>query len=260
MTSVLITDREALFAEGVECLLVRAGYSVRIVGRSLGTSAVVTTAERFEPDVILVGVGTRDEADALELIRSLAELRSVVIAVASSDDPVVWAGCIERGASAVIGKAQHADDLLSAIDEIARGGAPMSVHTREELLAILRRTRAAEQEQQAPFRHLTGREAQVLAGLIDGRTASQLSKDLGVRLTTIRSHIRAALQKLGVKSQLAAVAMARRAGWPADRYDSRGNLRVLPSDRRISLDRPLAAAWAERAGSNGFDPDRERLA
>lgn len=249
MTSVLITDREALFAEGIECLLSRAGYSVRVVGRSLGTSAVVTTAERFQPDVVLVGVGTRDEADALELIRSLSDLRSVVIALATSDDPVAWASCIERGAAAVIGKAQHADDLLAAIDSAATGGAPMSVHTREELLAVLRRTRAIEHERQAPFRHLTGREAQVLAGLIDGRTASQLSKDLGVRLTTIRSHIRAALQKLGVKSQLAAVAMARQAAWPSAATEQRGTgLRVVP-ERRISLEsaaRSLTPAWDDR--------------
>ena len=36
-----------------------------------------------------------------------------------------------------------------------------------------------------------------------------------VSLATVRSHIRAILQKLGVNSQLAAVAAATKAGWNA---------------------------------------------
>jgi len=35
-----------------------------------------------------------------------------------------------------------------------------------------------------------------------------------VSLTTVRSQIRSVLMKLGVNSQLAAVALARRQGWP----------------------------------------------
>jgi DNA-binding NarL/FixJ family response regulator len=38
-------------------------------------------------------------------------------------------------------------------------------------------------------------------------------------LTTVRSQIRAVLQKLGVRSQLAAVAQANRVGWTRDRVE-----------------------------------------
>ena len=47
-----------------------------------------------------------------------------------------------------------------------------------------------------------------------GRPAEGIAKDLVVSLATVRSQIRSLLLKLGVHSQLAAVAMARCAGWP----------------------------------------------
>ena len=53
----------------------------------------------------------------------------------------------------------------------------------------------------------------MLGALIDGMSAEEIAEADFVALTTIRSQIRAILQKLGVRSQLAAVAKANRAGW-----------------------------------------------
>lgn len=55
---------------------------------------------------------------------------------------------------------------------------------------------------------LTARESQVLALLMSGETAGEIAAQLVVSLPTVRSHIRAIMRKLGVSSQLAAVALA----------------------------------------------------
>ena len=60
----------------------------------------------------------------------------------------------------------------------------------------------------ATFDRLTKREALVLGELIDGLSAEEIAEVHFVALTTVRSQIRAVLQKLGVRSQLAAVALA----------------------------------------------------
>ena len=65
----------------------------------------------------------------------------------------------------------------------------------------------------SPFEQLTMREREVLAALVDGLTAEEIAETHFVALTTVRSQIRAVLQKLGVRSQLAAVAYANRVGW-----------------------------------------------
>ena len=65
------------------------------------------------------------------------------------------------------------------------------------------------------FEQLTRRERQVLLALMRGATAREISKESYVSLPTVRSQIRSILLKLGVSSQLAAVVLAYRSGWPA---------------------------------------------
>jgi DNA-binding NarL/FixJ family response regulator len=55
---------------------------------------------------------------------------------------------------------------------------------------------------------LTTSERRVLFFLTQGLAAQEIADDLVVSLTTVRSHIRSVLRKLGVRSQLAAVAVA----------------------------------------------------
>ena len=55
---------------------------------------------------------------------------------------------------------------------------------------------------------LTDREKFVLAELIEGHCAEEIANAAYVSISTVRSQIKAILQKLGVNSQLAAVAQA----------------------------------------------------
>ncbi len=79
------------------------------------------------------------------------------------------------------------------------------------------------------FAVLTDREKVVLAELIEGHCAEEIANAAYVSISTVRSQIKAILQKLGVNSQLAAVAQARRAGWSLD------NHRALPQRRATDV-------------------------
>lgn len=76
-----------------------------------------------------------------------------------------------------------------------------------------RRERAEREHRLAPFESLTDREREVLGELMRGRQVEEISHDLFVSEATVRTHVRAILQKLAVRSQLAAVARAREVGW-----------------------------------------------
>ena len=70
----------------------------------------------------------------------------------------------------------------------------------------------------------------MLGALIEGMSAEEIAEADFVALTTIRSQIRAILHKLGVRSQLAAVAQANRAGWQPPtpvRRARRGSMMVV---------------------------------
>lgn len=80
------------------------------------------------------------------------------------------------------------------------------------------------------FDCLTPREEHVLSALMTGAKARDICVQSFVSMPTVRSQIRSILIKLGVTSQLAAVALAYQSGWPG------------PRDRRPGLALQVAAA------------------
>ena len=97
--------------------------------------------------------------------------------------------------------------------DVARLGARLSREERDELLRLLREHRQQDHQRLAPFEQLSPREQQVLASVMEGLSAEAIAERDYVSLSTTRTQIRSILTKLGVNSQIAAVAMARAAGW-----------------------------------------------
>jgi len=73
------------------------------------------------------------------------------------------------------------------------------------------------------FERLSPRERQVLMALMEGQTASEISREAYVSMPTVRSQIRSILSKLGVTSQLGAVVLAYRSGWDGGPGAARGS-------------------------------------
>ncbi len=91
--------------------------------------------------------------------------------------------------------------------------------TCDAMVDELRIERAGQRRALSPFERLTLRERRVLAALREGMSTEEIADQHYVALTTVRSQIRAVLQKLGVRSQLAAVAHANRVGWKLEDND-----------------------------------------
>jgi DNA-binding NarL/FixJ family response regulator len=121
---------------------------------------------------------------------------------------LVLAECVEAGAAGWIGKGAVLDEVDSTLDRVVAGEAVIGRTDRAALLDELRTERAVTLRATATFDKLTQREALVLGALVDGLSAEEIAEAHFVALTTVRSQIRAVLQKLGVRSQLAAVAFA----------------------------------------------------
>ena len=71
----------------------------------------------------------------------------------------------------------------------------------------------------------------MLVELLEGHCAEEIAEVSFVSISTIRSQIKSILQKLGVNSQLAAVALARRSGWPLEQPEE---TRPKPGNTRRS--------------------------
>ncbi len=84
------------------------------------------------------------------------------------------------------------------------------------------------------FDRLTRREQEVLSALMRGAKARDICVQSYVSMPTVRSQIRSILMKLGVTSQLAAVALAYQSGWS-------GRKGRDPDDVLVSVDQRASA-------------------
>jgi DNA-binding NarL/FixJ family response regulator len=220
---VLIVEDHALITDSLVLALgSQAGFEARAVPPdALEHDDVVAAAAAFGPQVVLLDLSLGVGAGGLPrkgtpLIGPLRELGACVLVLSASTDRIRLAECLEAGAAGLLNKAQPFHEVIEAIQDVLDGRPRLRAGERDDLLAELRRWRAEREQRFGPFQRLTERERHVLEAVIDGLPADEIAVRDGVSITTVRTHIRAALDKLGVKSQLAAVALARRTGWPAD--------------------------------------------
>jgi DNA-binding NarL/FixJ family response regulator len=213
MASVLIIEDHSLMAESLAVALGAEGFTATV---AIGKSArdVLTQAEAFRPDVVLLDLDLGPELGrGLDLLPDLRRLAAHVVIVSGATSRLDLAAAVELGAFGIVGKNQPVAELIAAVKSTADGRAILTPGERNALLAELYASRAARLRELEPFSHLTPREQEVLRGLIKGLRARDLAREASTSQATVRTQIRGVLTKLGVSSQLEAVALARETGW-----------------------------------------------
>jgi two-component system, NarL family, nitrate/nitrite response regulator NarL len=114
--------------------------------------------------------------------------------------------CLDAGARGVVPKQRPLSDLVAAVEIIASGGLVPDGDTRVRLVEAAHQEHMTLVERHRRISTLTTSEHRVLDALLQGMSAREISRDRAVSLTTVRAHIRGILSKLGVNSQLGAVA------------------------------------------------------
>lgn len=215
-TSLLVVEDHAVIADSLAIALRLRGFEHVdvITGQGIAAHRVVTAAEAMgSGTVVVLDLHLGDGQLATPMIAPLREHGVRVLVLTVEQDPRLLAECLEAGADGVFDKAQPFDGLVEMLHDAARGYSIMSVSAREELLAALREARLGEWRQSSRFDDLTRRERDVLRGLVAGRNVEEIAREAGIAHSTVRTHVKSLLRKLGVNSQLAAVALARAGGW-----------------------------------------------
>jgi DNA-binding NarL/FixJ family response regulator len=214
---VLLVDDHALFAQAVEITLRAADVPAHRITPRTGAQIVQEVAQCAPATVLLdlrLGRGEDDVAiDGLDLVGPLTQERCRVVVVTGETGDDVWGTALERGAVTVLPKDVDLPVLIDVLVAVRRGEKVLDEGRRQDLMAAARRARAEESARQAPFTQLSRREDEVLRELAAGQPAAAIAAAAFVSEATVRTQIRAVLTKLGVSSQLQAVALARQAGW-----------------------------------------------
>ena len=215
--SVLLVDDHALFAQAVEIGLRAAGIEAqRVVPRS-AAQIVAAAVEAGAVTVLLdLGLGTGEDGEPLDGLVLVGPLRAqgcrVVVMTGETGD-ATWGTAVEQGAVTVLPKDTELPALVDVLAAVAAGEQVLDEGRRQDLLAAARRARSEAVARLSPFAQLSRREDEVLRALADGQSAAAIAATAYVSEATVRTQIRAILTKLGVSSQLQAVALARRARW-----------------------------------------------
>lgn len=135
-----------------------------------------------------------------------------VVVVSASDDPAVIRRCMDFGASGFIPKTLDVESMRAAISRVLEGG----VWTPPDV-DLESRADAESADLMARLATLTPQQVRVLMMLSEGLLNKQIAFQLGVSEATVKAHVSAILQKLGVESRTQAVITAAKieAGqWP----------------------------------------------
>jgi two-component system nitrate/nitrite response regulator NarL len=213
---VLVVDDHQLVVIGLELALRARDWTVQSASGP-DAATVVAQAHEFRPDCVLLDLHLGEEmGSGVNLIAPLSETGAAVVMLTAETDVFLLASCIEAGAEGWIGKDAFLDRVVASIEEVMAGRPLIGRAAREAMLDDLRVRRDGLTRALSPFERLTPRERSVLSCLAEGMSADEIATTHYVSLATVRSQVRAVLQKLGVRSQLAAVAMVNRAGWKPD--------------------------------------------
>jgi DNA-binding NarL/FixJ family response regulator len=126
-----------------------------------------------------------------------------VIVVSANDDPAAIRRCMEFGASGFIPKTLGVDAMRAAISRILNGG----VWTPPDV-DLSAGSDAETAELMARMATLTPQQVRVLMMLSEGLLNKQIAYQLSVSEATVKAHVSAILQKLGVESRTQAVIAA----------------------------------------------------
>jgi DNA-binding NarL/FixJ family response regulator len=205
---VLIVEDHALVAIGLQLALSARGYDVE-TSSGPTTLDVIDHAQRFEPQCVLLDIHLgRGMGSGIELIGPVVATGAQVVMMTAETRRMVLAECVAAGATGWIGKGAVLDEVDSTLRQVLAGETLIGRTDRDAMIEELRLERARTRREHATFDRLTPRETIVLGALADGLSADEIAETQFVALNTVRSQIRAVLNKLGVRSQLAAVAVA----------------------------------------------------
>jgi DNA-binding NarL/FixJ family response regulator len=126
-----------------------------------------------------------------------------IVVVSANDDPAVIRRCMEFGASGFIPKTLGVEALRQAVAQVLRG----EVWTPPDV-DLQRDTDAESAAVIARLATLTPQQVRVLMMLSGGLLNKQIAYELSVSEATVKAHVSAILQKLGVESRTQAVIAA----------------------------------------------------
>lgn len=153
---------------------------------------------KASPDVVLMDIQLpkMSGVECAGKLKALLPSVNIVMLTAYDDSDLIFRA-LENGASGYLLKRTPPLELLRAIEDVQRGGAPMSSHIARMVVQSFQRRGSSSQEGE----NLTNREEEVLRLVAKGLVNKEIADQLGISLETVRGYLKNIYSKLHVRSR-----------------------------------------------------------
>lgn len=158
---------------------------------------VGSTVVRHRPDLVLVDLERPDQlVRVLDDVKSSHDRAHVVVLASDRAARHMVVPAFQHGARGFLLRNQSCAQLLTGFREVVDGGVVIDPHAAERLVA------AATRGFRVSGPYGLSRQEQLVVGHVARRlTNGQISQEIGVSTTTVKSHLHSAFRKLGVSSR-----------------------------------------------------------
>jgi DNA-binding NarL/FixJ family response regulator len=210
---VMVIDDMTLVRQGIESLL-RGREDVEIVGQASDVPEAMASVAQLDPDVVLLdqdmpGLATPEAVSLLKQHQARAEI--IVMSEAPDEERAFRA--LEAGASGYVLKDISPENLVRAIHGVCDGRTvthPYITRRLIERFRVLMQERTSQNG--AHLAGLTNRELGIVIEMAEGATDREIAKKACLGESTVKSHIRSILRKIGARNRTQAVAYLLRKG------------------------------------------------
>ena len=196
---VLIADDHAVMREGIRHVLCRSpGFEV--VAEADSGPEALRLAQEHVPDVVLLDISMPSGGGldiAPELRRTVPESRILILSVHDDREQILQA--VRAGAQGYLLKDTAPEQLAEAIRRVHAGRPYFSEHAARQLSVAVQHE-AERSERTRRLELLSGRERQVLLGVVKGETNKDIAARLGLSSRTVETYRENLMRKLEIRT------------------------------------------------------------
>jgi DNA-binding NarL/FixJ family response regulator len=203
---IILVDDHEVVRLGLKAL-VEHHPNFEVVGEAGTAKEALEQVDRHHPDIVIMDIrlpGTSG-IEACEIITQKYPTIRVVMLTSYAEDEMLFSA-IRAGASGYVLKQIGGDDLIRALESVARGDALLDPSVTQRVFQEVRR--AVKEEEASAFANLSQQEKHVLVLVSEGRTNREIAKTLFLGEGTVRNYVSSILSKLGVSNRAEAAAFA----------------------------------------------------
>jgi len=196
--SVFIVDDHPLVREGLTNR-VNGQSDLTVCGEAKNSAEAIAGIAKERPDVAIIDISLTNES-GLELIKNLVkQFPQVAVIVLSMHDEALYAErALRAGARGYVMKHETSKSVLASIRRVLAS----DIYVSERIVnrMALRLTSARRSVAASPLERLSDRELEIFQLLGQGRTSSEIARDLNLSLKTVQAYCARAKEKFGVTS------------------------------------------------------------